>query len=1471
MTDTLDKLKKAFQQAISTATGVQPWNEPLTRRDSVQSGQAQSAPIVQGGLGAWVGSSGFPYTGTTDLGIQTGVVTPARNSFQLGLGLPGVPDVDFVPYAANTNRFGGKGPSLIGHPISWEVVGPTLKSPYCDWQWAVNLGANTLTLEAGPYPMPGSATPLPGDAYGINAISDFEALGGLYVMFSFTGEGFTGSLAGGRTPILPNFKGKAPFELFRIALMSGQTFTLHAEKPLVNYFGSGNGCRAVTLVRPKVARMAAFPAPITGQVQANRTFVFMPPETSANSEYMPPLKSGAVTGTWITGGFDVAGTIPAASGAHFGTSVKLPIPRPLAQVDAVIPVGGPYGADEWHISVPVLNTIFTVGRIVRVTNLVDDASTTLASGDPSSAYGYFEITNVVAGPPTNLTLRRVVEANPDTGAVFYGNGPIATGSPVPVTLEVYDNISSFFLDPNFNINNLASARLTNLIDPRTSGPSISYRDTSGPALVPPSSPDRAIFNTKSGEDPGNLLDLGFRTVFFPGKQLTVGGDVVPDFSRPIDGNNLVLDPSINEPQFIEVDYSAGVAYLSHTPQPGSDVFPTTLDPFFAPNNPRHEVVLFAAFVPYSMEDGQTGGGVRVSASSTLSELSGFGDSDYADVFGRRIITQPLTAQTLNPVGSAQLVTTLPLVTEIPPAGFFFLVQNSGGVITTRLGPYAYQYATLPGAGVQLNGITGPGGAVALDPATGWKIVLQRSFREYAPLTVSADTVRGSSKRISSLQFKHTDVSFGADGSVIIHPLGGDLDDAYHAGRVINSDVGPIEVRPAGSSTLPGDAEAGFQSQFLSRYDLGSDPTSKKVGYDFIGRRSVIPFTGQDNFAGYMDRRVFAPQAGYTVLGNVSSYQFDISASGTDEIVVTTGGNQFHDGGSTNRTYLMNDLDLIQIIGLGLYVFHAQVNGSPTHYTVRNLDGTTPVIPASLYKGCTAFRPRFFTGFGFAPILATQGGTWITSEGPPPTLRLFAGSAIVQDGPDAGGSTESLEFWYRSAEKTPVSANSFDTFGRLTSVNLTPPVSDQLFRGPFLTRVVRSPSLGGAAFGMGHLIETTNIGVGAPSRSYDYSSLVSNGMGTAGTATFNFTASATDTLHIAAGAGFTHRKVDLSGGTLVEVLSYNAVPVSDVRGLYRLVGCSNPGAVANQGDFQLIRLDGSAPVFVAPTTGTCRFYSASYVGFGADDYYNYLGILSSHRPSIVAGVQNIDTSVGLHISAPDPTSVANAAAIRVTSNTISIGAPFSGKAFEVFRVDLLGGVITLGDISAPTGNISAGVNVSASANVVGGNFLYTTPAVRTKKISAQGFQAEGITSDLVAVPSAPWYYPGIGAGITSKNSPTRSNQLAKLDLSQFLSNGDVLSSITVRVKPGAVRPTAGDRMLFVLYKGDGTSTAPTSLANTTDNGTTTEQNVSVTPGSPETLDFTTHTYWLVVLASNGSVPADDSIYSATLNYSSAGPS
>lgn len=293
MTDPVDILKKAFLQVTQTSSAVQPWDEPLSRPGSIQGSHVLSSKAVPGTQGSWVSSGGYPYqasdatAGSIEFQYpQSGVVGPSREFIETNPGTPGYNDLNYVPYNWNTNRFGNKGGALLGHPISWEVVGPTLKSPYTHWQWTVAFNsagvADTLTLVSGPltstYQSSGSL-PTVAQAYGLStSISDYDALGGLYLMVTLSGDGMAGAVRSPGVAITDAAGANGfsnPYELFRVAGYSGQVLSLKASKKLATYFATGGGTptiRGVTLIRPKVTRLAGIPLS-NGTNQTNQVFV----------------------------------------------------------------------------------------------------------------------------------------------------------------------------------------------------------------------------------------------------------------------------------------------------------------------------------------------------------------------------------------------------------------------------------------------------------------------------------------------------------------------------------------------------------------------------------------------------------------------------------------------------------------------------------------------------------------------------------------------------------------------------------------------------------------------------------------------------------------------------------------------------------------------------------------------------------------------------------------------------------------------------------------------------------------------------------------------------------------------------------------------------------------------------------------------------------------------------------------------
>ena len=360
---------------------------------------------------------------------------------------------------------------------------------------------------------------------------------------------------------------------------------------------------------------------------------------------------------------------------------SLPIPRPLGSFTATLPVAPPVSQAAGQMvltNVTIGNSgvpTDLVGTIIHVTEMQagnpnQDLVTSLGQANDlvgfkasyESPLGWFEVIagNNGGGVNNTITVRRMEEADVVSGRSFIGASAWFTqhgSSPSPVTLSgtYHKPISSLWVTTStasppvlsyaaFDMDAVDSARLKNIIDPSLVLRSLKDQPNppgpvgATPLLDNPSRADRAIFNTSttnggvsgSNANPGSLMELGFRMVLFRAKTAVVTVDsaghtatrCIPDWDHPITSNEVVLDPAQpNVAQNITVDYSNGMVYLSLPPQPGSPLYPSggTSDPVFtAPDNPRGELVLFAACVPYSQETGQLGASVRVTADTSVS-------------------------------------------------------------------------------------------------------------------------------------------------------------------------------------------------------------------------------------------------------------------------------------------------------------------------------------------------------------------------------------------------------------------------------------------------------------------------------------------------------------------------------------------------------------------------------------------------------------------------------------------------------------------------------------------------------------------------------------------------------------------------------------------------------------------------------------------------------------------------------------
>ena len=1454
----LDILKKAFQNVASTSLVTKAWDEPLTRRESTHAEQVFPAPALPSEVGGWVASSGTPYatvenTASTVLPIQQGAASPSRTYFETRPGRSGFNDVDFVPYNWGTNRFGNKGGALLGHPISWEVVGPTGKSPYTHWQWAVNTGTNTLTLEEGvlsqlfttvaPHVAP-ATIPTVDQAYGLSSMPN----GGLYVMVELTGEETSNLLLGPANALTAINALTARFELFRVASWGGPDIVLESSKPLTDYFtavGVNDKIKSVTLIQPKVTRLAAIPLSLDGATQQNQVFVVIPPERAANSEYMPPYDGSGVCPDWtVNGAFDIAGSVPTGKVSSYGTPNQLPVPQPVSTDLLGTLSVAPGFANQWELVVTYSGT-FSVGQVIRVHTIIKD---TITDSEVEQCLGWFEIQNIGGGGPYTLTLGRVPEVNSLTGEVFYGHGPVGAATDV-VLVDLYDNVASIFTDPVLNISKVVAARLDHLIDPKVMDTSFRSGLTSNP-------PGPSVFNTVTGSNPGNLTDLGFRMVLFPAKDL--GGTVIgPDFDNPITSNRVVLDPAVSPwSQYIEVDYSAGVIYLSHPPVPGAGcaVAPNGIiaDPSA---NVRNEVVLYAACVPYSREDSQRGTGTQVKTTRVGGE---FGSNDAVDVYGQRLVCTPDPSM-YGALGTLLLLS--PPTVLPPPSGWFQLGELATGTNTSfeSMGDPNY-YGWIDPATNILYGI---GRASAYTITAQTRVVFLKG-PAFPKAIYDSDGARGASKRTPFLNFRGTRTTVAPDGSVVISPVA-TLDDAYRAndpttlgmGRVITVDGGAIEARPnptAGSDT--------FNASF--RVNTSTSTPGNQVGYDFLG---ADPAGGNDSYAGFIDRRAFTPTATATTL--TSDFDCDVAAGVVS--LDPAGAAWFWEPTGYNKTLLSFYQDLIQVAGV-TYLVAGYSGGTGHNITIVNLDGTVPTIAygSGLYTGtkATVYRVKFLTSRGDTGNPALNLNTWISGQAqseslllqPFGALNLYGGSATAISPGDGGGSTASLAFWARFnllGTEEVLSTTYFDTFGRLVT-SLNPfymtggALPDYVYRGDFVTRSIKD-SLIPLAPTFGHIVEDYTY----DSYRYDYLSLMALAPASptyVGTATANIATQGEVTVVLA-------YSLIPYGAAIAEVVSVNGDTTK--TGLHLVYASDGAAHIYIRG------MDDTLPTAYAPGD-SISFRLHFYESPGRHSLGKYLNTGSSpstHTSTHTLGVGLDVDAVGLVIAGPD----------RV----------LGGADRHAYRVTQAVG----GGATTPSNQETASLDVGGYHKSK--DYLYGLPLpVITKQLNMAtftGLDAFGAAQWAFDTSAASTWYalshatilriplelPRSSGRLDSGGTRTHRTALQYITIMGRFFAGVALANVSVhkvRCTPGSP-PTRSDTLLFVnqpplVFP----CTTSTDLAAAGVGGNT--YYVSVYADNmgtqPVYIDDTEDYFYYLVIQSNNGGASLDEVYGVQVTYTDPGP-
>jgi len=958
----LEQLRKAAQQKAATSSAFTPWQEPLSRFTSVSSSKSlQAADVVSGLAGSW---AAFVKDGL-GIGLDGAKGEPAPSQVKTHkLGHPGNPEINFVPYNWGTNRSGTKGPSLIGHPIALSVVGPTLKSPANIWQWLVTdntatpgLG-DTLTFDtvdsalsttgvpvapsatlqtmAGAYKLtPGPAsTAFPGGLYMVVLLSG--APGTAPAANSGVADGFIGDgAAAGKLPLTP-YDPTSKYEIFRVETILVNGVRLDPNKRLSSHFWTTPPVyvRSVMFFEPHVARMGAMPGYPVGKEQ---TFVVLPPTKAATGDFLPPYDGGiALDGTWVRGGFNLDDPAKTGVGAYYTEKVTLPVGRPVDRRigQAQLVSGGVVSLTTGLmkiLSIGTVTTIADVGKILRVYQVSRTGQAPFLSpqGDNTTESDFLGWYEIVGAGGTDYDVRRIAGVDPTTGRISWGTTSALAidDSLVPGSLQLYftlhESINSLHTANYVDSDKLASTRLTNLIDPAWSERTVK---TPYPPYVQegfsPARADRVIWNTRTNSNPGSLLDLGFRMVLYPAKAGV--GVIQPDWDHPIDSREVTLDPSINEAQYLDIDYSAGVVRLSHPPVPGvgCDVAPNGI---IGLENPRGEIVLFAACVPYSMEEGQLGAGFR--ATSLIRGITAAcnigGGPAQADVYSDRIVAE--VASTFNDVaqtitsGVGQTIYLWNVEPDLPPTGFVDLrVANAngppafvgpGGEPLGLFGYTAKQTVLDPARAVNVTKLVGcfGGGSYGVDttPGAGLVAVLRRDIRTPVDATGIAgtryeyDTTYGFAKRSNTIRFEDATLTPQQDGSLTVSLEGG------AAAQAIFEDLFSSLVISGGALTFPGGLVA----------DIADTTVLLKGRKFFVPADSVtVPGGGPGTFYFYVDGTT-------DPLCPVFTYATSLPLPGVDDILIARTDRQL--GVLAPATYIdltnpVRDIDRRVDITVGSY-------------------------------------------------------------------------------------------------------------------------------------------------------------------------------------------------------------------------------------------------------------------------------------------------------------------------------------------------------------------------------------------------------------------------------------------------------------------------------------------------------------------------------------------------------------------------
>lgn len=464
---TLDSVNKMLANVMATSTTRQPWQEDYAR---LLVTSAQTQRFLQNWIGSWAAAANRYSTQETD---AFGTTNNNSSLIVSQLGRPGLPEINFVPYSWGTNQ----PTSYMGHPISYSIVGPTLRHPTTNWQWQIDKTNNTLILDAVSFDGSTLHVSTLEQIYGLTEIP----MEGLYCVVSqtgnpgqlFDGDFFQGGIGDGFVntvglrKAIQNNASHTSFEIFRVKTVDWTStypdakIVLEPTKKLSDYFTIPVApkvpvARAITLFKPYATRL---------QQVSDTTFLVMTPEQSAASDGLPARGETTIPGSWLGGSFaaydqSLVGAVPT-----YGGSAKLPVFQPKGSGQARLQTNRYQSAEGLPFEPGVVKLsdytgTVAVGDIVHVTQIIQPNPAVVGFETVYEAYhdaglldGYFEVLELVAAAgssPAHLRCLFLPQQDAETGNLYYGPSVLQANfdfDGTPVSAKGYVQVVSPATDP----------------------------------------------------------------------------------------------------------------------------------------------------------------------------------------------------------------------------------------------------------------------------------------------------------------------------------------------------------------------------------------------------------------------------------------------------------------------------------------------------------------------------------------------------------------------------------------------------------------------------------------------------------------------------------------------------------------------------------------------------------------------------------------------------------------------------------------------------------------------------------------------------------------------------------------------------------------------------------------------------------------------------------------------------------------